>query len=234
MDLRVLYHGTDVYACRFIHASLELTCDSLLVESSGVVQTTTEYLESARWDLLVIDGRNDESDATPVLVRSLRQVAELVPLFVFAPHGASVLDEILALRAGADDWVIFPLPQAQFAARCNALLRRVARPDSISKLETHGSLKFDESLHELTGPHDTLSLTCTEARILACLLRRQGRYVSIAELLGEVWDSGPAVGRERVKVGVYRLRQKLLLAGIDSSVIEYHRGMGYRVNLPKA
>ena len=234
MDRRVLYHGTDTYACRFVHAALEVTCDSLVVGSSRALQTTTGYLQSARWDLLVIDGRNDESDAMPVLIRSVRRVAELVPLVVFAPHGASVLDEILALRAGADDWVIFPLPQAEFAARCTALLRRISRPEPISKVESHGNLTFDELLHELTGPDATVSLTCTEARMLGCLLRRHGRYVSIAELLGEVWNSGPAVGKEQVKVGVYRLRQKLILAGIDGSVIEHHRGMGYRVNVPEA
>lgn len=232
MEMRILYHGTDEYAFRFIRAALEPVYDPLFVQISEAQDTTLRFVESTKWDLVVVDSRDSQADNTPVLVSSVRTVAAQSPLIVFARHGASVLDEIVALRSGADDWVGFPMAQAEFAARCNALLRRVSRLDPVDIVRAQGELWFNESLHQIVGPSGTVTVTCTEARLLACLMRHPGRYVSSAELLRAVWDSGPAIGKEQVKVGIYRLRQKLLLAGIDGSAIEHHRGAGYRVNLP--
>ena len=89
MDRRVLYHGTDDYAYRFVGASLELLYDSLSVQNSDALDATLRYLASTRWDLLVLDCRDNKMDATPVLVRSVRVIAPALPLIAATRYCAA-------------------------------------------------------------------------------------------------------------------------------------------------
>ncbi len=74
---------------------------------------------------------------------------------------------------------------------------------------------------------EPVSLTPTEWRLLAALVRHAGQVLSPDQLLEQAWEDPTGVGRDRVKFAVLRLRRKL---GFDAhhSRIESVRGFGYR------
>ncbi|MBN1857552.1 MAG: response regulator transcription factor [Dehalococcoidia bacterium] len=231
---RILYCGSDSYVRRFIQAALEITSPQLVVLQEADKQTATDLVSSSTWTLIVLDCRETDSDAAPHLIRTFREAAPLTALMVLARNGAAILEEVMALRAGADDWLVFPCPQEELAERCRALIRRVSRPATLEQVRDYGPFSLDESMRELTGPDGTVSLTCTETRLLACLLCQPDQCILSAGLLSAVWNTGTALGRDQVKVGVYRLRHKLSQAGIPASIVESHRGLGYRINLSRS
>lgn len=229
--MRVLYCGSDQYTRRFLRAALDSNWPQIeLLQAEDVVEAKA-LLESCVCQLLVMDCRGTDPDRVSDVVRTVRTVSPGSAILILACPGAATLDEIVALRAGADDWLVFPLPLEELAARCDVLLRRIGGVEPSDRVFHCEQMKFEELAHRVAGPRGTVELTWLETRLLACLVSHAGRCVAPADLLGAVWDSGPGGGANQVKVGVYRLRRKLKSAGIPPSTIENQKRYGYRLNV---
>ena len=230
--MRVLYYGSDTYVRRFVQAAVELPLQDVIFRCETDIAAATALLESSYWEIVVLDCRDMAPDEVPSFVRTFRKASKYVGILTLAGPRATTLDQIVALRAGADDWLVVPLPQAELTERCRTLVRRVSRFEPGDSVYSLGGLTLDASEHTLTGPRGSVTLTCNETLLLACLLRQPNRSVDRLELLRAMTDGGFAVEREQLKVGVYRVRQKLAQVGIRKSAIENRRGLGYRVRLP--
>ena len=89
-------------------------------------------------------------------------------------------------------------------------------------------VRVDPDAHEVRVNGQTIQLTRLEFGVLECLQRHEGRAVSRATLLDEVWGYDSDVGSNVVDVVVRRVREKL---GDHASSLETIRGSGYRLTI---
>ncbi|MFG1924027.1 response regulator [Cryptosporangium sp. NPDC048952] len=136
-------------------------------------------------------------------------------------------DKVLALDAGADDYVTKPFGMDELLARLRAALRRaVPAPDSV--VVTTDAFTVDLAAKKVTVGDSDVRLTPTEWGMLEVLVRNPGRLVPRKQLLREVW--GPAYGDESNYLRVYiaQLRRKLEPDPSHPRHLLTEPGMGYR------
>ena len=136
-------------------------------------------------------------------------------------------EKVLALDAGADDYVTKPFGMDELLARLRAALRRATpAPDAV--VVTTEAFTVDLAAKRVTvGDHD-VRLTPTEWGMLEVLVRNPGRLVPRKQLLREVW--GPAYGDESNYLRVYiaQLRRKLEPDPSHPRHLITEPGIGYR------
>ena len=136
-------------------------------------------------------------------------------------------EKVLALDAGADDYVTKPFGMDELLARLRAALRRATpAPDAV--VVTTEAFTVDLAAKRVTaGDHD-VRLTPTEWGMLEVLVRNPGRLVPRKQLLREVW--GPAYGDESNYLRVYiaQLRRKLEPDPSHPRYLITEPGIGYR------
>ncbi|MFE3517792.1 response regulator transcription factor [Streptomyces sp. NPDC059166] len=177
-------------------------------------------------DLMILDLLVSGLNGWRVLARA-RDMSDL-PVLVLSGLSA-VEDRVRALRAGADDYVGKPFHHEELPARVEALLRRAGlRNWAGERAGEHLRLVPERRAAVWYGGE--VRLSDLEYRLLQLLVRSRGRVVPSELLLARVWGDSSAVGRDRVKFGILRLRRKLRDAagprGRDP--VEAVRGVGYR------
>lgn len=139
-----------------------------------------------------------------------------------------IVDKIVGLELGADDYMTKPFEIRELLARIKALLRRLdkngqpdkSRPIVSGQLAVHA----DQRIAYLNG--ELLELTPKEFDLLHMLVAHPGRAFGREELLELVWDMDYAGGTRTVDIHVQRLRKKL---GDDSqTMLQTVYGVGYR------
>jgi two-component system KDP operon response regulator KdpE len=136
-------------------------------------------------------------------------------------------DKVLALDAGADDYVTKPFGMDELLARLRAALRRATpAPDSV--VVTTDAFTVDLAAKRVTANGKDVRLTPTEWGMLEVLVRNPGRLVARKQLLREVW--GPSYGDESNYLRVYiaQLRRKLEPDPSNPRYLITESGMGYR------
>lgn len=181
-------------------------------------------------DLLLLDVRMPCVDGWQVLseVRARGQT----PVIMVTAHDQDI-DKLMALRIGADDYVVKPFNPAEVAARVRAVLRRTRRVDFESREVLRvGSLEIDLEAFRVAVVRDdvsrhVLNLTLTEFRLLAHLARAPRRVFSRAELIAACLPEGEVLERT-VDSHISKLRRKLEDVGVEGVPVSL-RGVGYRL-----
>jgi two-component system, OmpR family, phosphate regulon response regulator PhoB len=135
-------------------------------------------------------------------------------------------DKIMALEAGADDYITKPFGPREMIARIHALLRRRA-PQAASDAVQMAGLRLDPGTHRVMAGACQLDLGRVEFRLLNFLMHHPERVHSRAQLLDQVWGSHVYLDERTVDTHVGRLRSALAASG-HPDPIETVRGSGYR------
>jgi two-component system KDP operon response regulator KdpE len=137
-------------------------------------------------------------------------------------------DKVLALDAGADDYVTKPFGMDELLARLRAALRRGPSAEDAPVVDTE-SFTIDLAAKEARGADGRpIRLTPTEWHLVEVLVRNEGRLVTQRQLLQEVW--GPQYETETNYLRVYmaQLRRKLEPDPSRPRHLITEPGMGYR------
>jgi DNA-binding response OmpR family regulator len=183
------------------------------------VMTGGEALTWGDPDVVLLDLELPDADGVQVC-RKLRERSSAAIIVVTA-HGEEP-DRVMALDAGADDYLVKPFGLAELQARIRAVLRRV-RPGS--EVIRHGPLAIDIRTHRVTMHGQEISLTPKEFDILECLAADPGRVVTRQEILETAWDAHWYGPTKVLDVHVAALRRKLGAAGLIETVY----GRGFRL-----
>ncbi len=182
----------------------------------------------ARPDLVVLDVVLPDLDGFEVC-RRLRAMGNEVPVIFLTARDTSS-DTVTGLAIGGDDYVTKPFSVEALVARVRAVLRRAARPGGGEPgpgeaILRAGDLELDEARWTVHRGGVPVDLSPTEFRLLACLLRHQGRVLSRGQLLESVWGWDYAGQSQIVETYVSYLRRKLDPLG--PPLIHTQRGVGY-------
>ncbi len=155
------------------------------------------------------------------LLREWRKTSDVPVIFVTAR--TDVVDRVVALELGADDYVMKPMDGRELVARVRARLRPRGVVEAPRRLR-HRDLSLDLELREARRGDEVLSLTRMEFGLLALLVEHPGRVFSREELLNRVWGYERTPTTRTVDTHVLQLRGK-----IGEDAIESVRGIGYRL-----
>ena len=107
------------------------------------------------------------------------------------PHslskGERAHQKVLALDAGADDYVTKPFGMDELLARVRASLRRSQPADSESPVIEEGDFVIDPGAHKVSVRGREIHLTPKEFELLVFLARHAGKVVTHRALLGAIW-----------------------------------------------
>ena len=175
-------------------------------------------------DIVVLDVMLPGMDGFAVC-RAVRQTSR-VPIVMLTARGG-VMDRIVGLELGADDYLPKPFEPRELVARLQAVLRRGARDEPADVLRA-GPLEIDWASRQTRLFGRPLELTAAEFELLGLFARNSGRVLGRDRILeatrGLDWE---AFDRS-VDVLVSRLRQKLGDDPRRPAFIKTVRGMGYR------
>ena len=184
-----------------------------------------EFAESAAYDVIILDVMLPGLSGIQFCQR-LRQQGKSTPVLILTAKDTSA-DKVLGLDVGADDYVIKPFDLQELLARVRALLRR--GNSALPPVLEWGSLRLDPNSCEVTYAEKLLSLTPKEYGLLELFLRSPGRVLSREIILEHLWSFEDIPGDDTVKTHIKRLRQKLKIVGVPSTLIETVYGLGYRL-----
>jgi two-component system OmpR family response regulator len=199
------------------------------VRTAATGRDALRQVEAAPTDLIVLDVMLPDLDGFEVC-RRLRAAGNDVPVIFLTARDTSS-DTVTGLALGGDDYVTKPFSVEALVARVRAVLRRAARtagdgadgPDP--GLLRAGDLELDESRWTVHRAGTLIELSPTEFRLLAYLMRHQGRVLTRAQLLENVWGWDYAGQSQIVETYVSYLRHKLDPLG--PPLIHTQRGVGY-------
>ena len=138
--------------------------------------------------------------------RQIRKTSD-VPIIMLTVRSAE-RDKVLALDAGADDYVVKPFGMQELLARIRAALRRRMPPDSLPPFVSK-DLSIDFEARRVTVRRREVHLTPKEFDVLRQLVANQGKPLTHRRLLQSVW--GPDYGDEPeyLRVTINQLRRKI-------------------------
>jgi two-component system alkaline phosphatase synthesis response regulator PhoP len=160
------------------------------------------------FDLIVLDvmlpGKNGFD-----ICRDLRREGVNAPVLMLTARG-EVVDRVVGLKLGADDYVQKNCEPVELMARIEALLRRsgVAAPGTDARAE-FGDLRIDLRRHEVTKAGKAVALSPVEFRLLEYLIQRRGAVATREELLENVWGLEGGTLSRTVDVHIAGLRKKI-------------------------
>jgi two-component system KDP operon response regulator KdpE len=170
-------------------------------------------------DLVLPDGRGTD------VCRELRTWTS-VPVIVLSVVGDEE-EKVAALDAGADDYVTKPFGIDELLARLRAVLRRV-EPSPEPVLEI-GELRVDLEKRAVSVAGRPVQLTPHEFALLRALARNEGKLLTHAALLREVWGRAYADESHYLHVYVSQLRRKIEPDPTRPRYILTEPGAGYRL-----
>ena len=183
------------------------------------VTTGRDALDRADPDVVLLDLGLPDGDGVDIC-RQLRKRSE-VAIIVVTARGEEP-ERVLALDAGADDYLVKPFGLAELLARIRAVLRRVHLGGGMLR---GGPLVMDVRARKVTVNGREVALTPKEFGILECLAAAPGRVVSRQEILESAWDAHWYGPTKVLDVHVAALRRKLVVPGLIEAVY----GKGFRL-----
>jgi DNA-binding response OmpR family regulator len=183
------------------------------------VTTGADALSHTAPDVVVLDLGLPDGDGVEVC-RKLRE-RSAVAIIVVTARGEEP-DRVLALDAGADDYLVKPFGLAELLARIRAVLRRIHPGGEQLR---HGPLVVDLRTRRVTVAGREVALTPKEFDILDCLATDPGRVVTRREILESAWDAHWYGPTKVLDVHVAALRRKLGVPGLIETVY----GRGFRL-----
>ena len=187
--------------------------------------------QSADWDAIILDLMLPKIDGLEVC-RTLRMARNQTPILMLTALD-STEDVVRGLRMGADDYLTKPFVFDELLARLETIQRRAGRDGGAGSdgLLRVADLTFDRDALVVTRRGKEIELTSLEYALLEFLMLEQGKVVSRARILQNVWGVHDDPMTNVVDVYIRRLRAK-----IDdrdgARLITTIRGRGYRLAAP--
>ena len=203
-----------------------LTKEGYSVETSADGESGLERAAGEAFDLVLLDVMLPRLNGFDVL-RELRKRGIDSPVIMLTAKG-QVVDKVVGLKLGADDYVTKPFEMVELLARIEAKLRRAPATIHPSEGYQFGDVRIDFRRAEVTKADAPLELSAREFQLLKYFIEHRGATLTREELLNEVWGYNAMPSTRTVDVHVAWLRQKIEPNPRHPQYILTIHGMGYK------
>jgi two-component system alkaline phosphatase synthesis response regulator PhoP len=209
-----------------------LMAEGYEVESATDAVTGLDTATTGAFDAILLDVMLPGGNGMDVC-RTLRQRGVQTPILMLTARG-QVVDKVVGLKLGADDYLVKPFEMAELLARIEALLRRggPATPGTASLAAADGyrfgDVAIDFRRAEVTKGGEQVELSAREFKLLRYFIEHHGAALSRDELLNEVWGYNAMPSTRTVDVHVAWLRQKIEDNARHPQYILTVHGIGYK------
>nr|CBA73749.1 two-component system, OmpR family, KDP operon response regulator KdpE [Arsenophonus nasoniae] len=160
------------------------------------------------------------------LIRDLRQWSH-IPVLVLSAR-ADETDKVMALDAGADDYLTKPFGISELLARVRVALRRYARKSQPDPVFRFGDISVDLINRRVTKNQQELHLTPIEFRLLSEFITNSGKVLTQRHLLRQIWGPNYIEHNHYLRIYMAHLRQKLEDDPTQPVHLLTETGIGYR------
>jgi two-component system OmpR family response regulator len=222
VELRILIVDDEASIVNFLRMGLSFA--GFEVATAEDAQTALQQVDSFQPHLVVLDLMLPGVDGMDLAEQLLRN-PDLAIIMLTARD--QVMDRVLGLNIGADDYVVKPFDFEELVARIRAVARR--RLPALSEILRAGPITLDQARREVTINEAQVELTLKEYELLRLFLLHPRRVLPRQLILDRVWGYDFYGTENNVEVYVGYLRRKL--SDDDHQLIETVRGVGYRLNV---
>jgi DNA-binding response OmpR family regulator len=218
---RILIIEDEIKIARFVE--LELKHEGYAVEQSHDGREGLGMAEKGDYDLIILDIMLPSMNGIEVL-RRLRQSSE-VPVIMLTAKG-EVMDKVIGLDMGANDYVTKPFAIEELLARIRAALKRRALAAPQTSLLKLGLLVLDMDKYTVAYNNEAVDLTKREFDLLQYLLHNKNIVLTRDKVLQAVWGYDYMGDTNVVDVYIRYLRSKID-DKYNIKLIHTVRGVGY-------
>ncbi|MDE3074102.1 MAG: response regulator transcription factor [Chloroflexota bacterium] len=220
VNARILLVDDDPAVLSSLRRALAIAGYEVLLAETG--EAALSIAQASRPDLVVLDVLLPGIDGFTVCER-LRSMRSNVPVLILTAKD-TVVDRVVGLDRGADDYLVKPFAVDELLARVRALLRRSQAPaeDQLS----FGDVVIDTGAHQGFRAGRPLRLTPREYSLLEMFLRHPRQALSREQICQHVWGYAFEGESNFVDVAVKELRKKLE-EHEEPRIIQTIRGFGY-------
>ena len=211
------------------HQNISLSLKDLILKEGHQVEIAENlsqaraFIENtAKPDLIILDWALPDGQGLDFLI-NLRKQGVATPV-IFLTARAELVDKVLGLEMGANDYLTKPFEPRELIARVRVQLR--VKPQEPSSTLTTGSLVIDRIRHKVNYKGVTIELVKKEFELLVLLAESPEKVFSRDEILNKVWGYDVYPTTRTVDTHIMLLRQK-----IDDQLIETVRSVGYRLKV---
>lgn len=226
-ETRILVVEDEIQMRRFLRTALTARKFQVLEAETlreAKISTTAHPPEILLLDLGLPDG--DGLD----FIRELREWSH-IPVIVISARGRED-DKVIALDAGADDYLTKPFGVNELMARIRVALRHAVLLQTNSAQETVieiGPLRLDPTRREVLVNNSPITLTPIEYRLLLLLARNAGRVLTHRYIMKEIWGVAYAEQTHTLRVFMSQLRSKVENNPNHPKLLMTEMGVGYRM-----
>jgi DNA-binding response OmpR family regulator len=195
----------------------EFELDSATRPSAGLAK-----LRSQAFDAAILDVMLPEMDGF-ALCREIRRESD-IPIIMLTARG-DVMDRVVGLEIGADDYLPKPFTLGELLARVRSLVRRQSSVKQ-SVLE-HNGVRLDLLGHTVQVDGQDVDLTSREYALLEVFMQNRGRILPRTLIAEKVWVSNYDMDMNLLDVYMSRLRAKLETTS-RKTLFKTVRGVGYQ------
>jgi len=204
-----------------------LTSEGYAVDTASDGEAGLAQATRGAYDLIVLDVMLPRMNGFDVC-RAVRQRGVTTPILMLTARG-QVVDRVVGLKLGADDYLTKPFETIELTARLEALMRRRSsgvQPGGDSY--RFGDVVVDFRRTEVTRGGRAVDLSAREFKQLRHFIAHRGATLSRDELLSEVWGYDEMPMTRTVDVHVAGLRQKIESNPKNPEFIHTIHGLGYK------
>ena len=204
-----------------------LTSHGFRVAEAGTLAVAERLATEGPLAAVLLDLGLPDGDGL-ALLRQLREWSH-APVIVLSARDRED-DKVLALDAGADDYLTKPFGTSELLARIRVALRH-ARGQAVADdpVIAIGPMRIDQARHEVVVDGEPVHLTPIEFRLLALLARHGGKVLTHRQLLHEVWGPRNTHQTHYLRVHMAALRRKIEADPARPRWLITEAGVGYRL-----
>ena len=194
-------------------------------------EQAVEMALTAKPDLILLDVMLPKMDGLTVCTK-IRQKLDCPIIMLTAKD--DVVDKILGLELGADDYMTKPFSVRELAARIKANLRKRTVPEEAKEEKGTNELKLqdlvlDDEKYVVNKKDKIIDLTMKEYEVLKLLVTNAGQVLTREQIIKNVWGYDYFGDVRSVDVTIRRIREKIEDNTADPKYLKTKRGKGYYV-----
>lgn len=214
--------------CDFI--SKILGTNNYKVTSAPTGKEGLEVLTSLMPDIILLDLGLPDMDGIEI-IRSTRKWSS-IPIIVISAR-TQEKEKVLALDAGADDYITKPFGTEELLARIRTAIRHsnMIEADQVNSFRPYSAkgLVVDFEKRKVTVDGNEIHLTRVEYKIVSLLAKHSGKVITYSSLIDEVWGPYADDNNRILRVNMANIRRKLEKNPGEPEYIFTELGIGYRM-----